>query len=87
MEASDCPRVAEGIEINVLSDGYVIYDPKQDRVHYLNRTAVLILELCNGQIAAGELPALVQTAYELAEPPFDDVSNCLALLLREGLVS
>ena len=87
MEASDCPRVAEGIEINEISDGYIIYDPRQDRVHYLNQTAVLILELCNGEVTVGALPALVQAAYQLAEPPLDDVSSCLELLVREGLVS
>ena len=79
--------MAEGIEINQISDGYVVYDPRQDRVHYLNQTAALILELCNGQVAASDLPALVQAAYGLAQPPLDDVSSCLALLLREGLVA
>jgi hypothetical protein len=81
-----CPRPVEGIEVNQVEDGYVIYDPARDRVHYLNHTAVLLLELCNGQLAARELPALLQEAYGLPEPPETEVAECLAKLLEEGLV-
>ena len=81
-----CPRPAEGIEINQIEDGYVIYDPARDRVHYLNHTAVLVLELCNGQVAARDLPALLQDAYGLPEPPVNEVAECLEKLLEEGLV-
>ena len=80
------PRPAEGIEINQVEDGYVIYDPGRDRVHYLNHTAVLLLELCNGELAARELPPLLQEAYGLAEPPMAEVAECLEKLFEEGLV-
>ena len=86
VDPNACPKAAEGIEISEVADGYVIYDPKRDRVHYLNQTAVLILELCNGQVAAGDLPSLIQSAYELPEPPTEEVANCLRTLLDEGLV-
>jgi Coenzyme PQQ synthesis protein D (PqqD) len=86
VDPSTCPRAAEGIEISEVADGYVIYDPKQDRVHYLNQTAVLVLELCNGQLSAGNLPSLVQAAYDLPEPPEQEVAQCLETLFREGLV-
>lgn len=64
----------------------VIYDPGRDRVHYLNHTVVLLLELCNGEITAAELPALVQAAYDLPEPPMAEVAGCLEKLSEEGLV-
>jgi hypothetical protein len=79
-------RPAEGLEISEVADGYVVYDPARDRIHYLNHTAVLLLELCNGQVAAGELPGLVQRAYELPDPPLDEVTGCLQRLVDEGLV-
>src|SRR5262249_35525069 len=41
------PRHIEGLEINPVEDGFMIYRPDADRVHYLNHTAVLILELSN----------------------------------------
>jgi hypothetical protein len=38
------PKPAEGMEINQVEDGYVIYPADRDRVHYLNHTAVPVLE-------------------------------------------
>jgi hypothetical protein len=78
--------VSEGIEINKVADGYIVYQPDRDRVHYLNHTAVLLLELCDGKTKAAELPGLLGAAYELAEAPTGEVSECLAKLLEEGLV-
>ena len=37
----DRPRLAEKAQIHPVDDGYMIYDPDQDRVHYLNVTAAL----------------------------------------------
>ena len=87
MDSNFRPRPAEGIEISEVADGYVIYDPKQDRVHYLNQTAVVILELCNGQVTAGELASLIQDAYDLPEPPAEEVADCVQRLIEEGLVN
>jgi hypothetical protein len=86
VHSSSCPRPADGIQINQVSDGYVVYDPGRERIHYLNHTAVLLLELCNGKVAAGELPSLVQAAYDLAVTPVDEVTACLEQLAEEGLV-
>jgi hypothetical protein len=80
------PRTIEGLEINEVADGYVVYDPARDRIHYLNHTAVVVLELCNGGVTAGELARLVQTAYDLPEPPVAEVGDCLDRLVEEGLV-
>jgi hypothetical protein len=86
VDPSARPRTVDGIEINEVADGYVIYDPTRERVHYLNQTAVLVLELCNGQTAAGDLPALIQAAYDLPEPPGQEVAQCLQTLLDEELI-
>jgi hypothetical protein len=86
MESNIQPRRAEGMEINEVADGYVVYDPIRDRVHYLNHTAVLIIELCTGAVPAGELPFLVQAAFGLPEAPVDEVNGCLDRLLQEGLI-
>jgi hypothetical protein len=86
MDVDACPRMSEGIEINKVADGYIVYQPDRDRVHYLNHTAVLVLELCNGSTRAGDLPGLLEAAYSLSGPPTAEVSECLAKLLEEGLV-
>jgi Coenzyme PQQ synthesis protein D (PqqD) len=87
MDPDFSPQRVEGIEISEVADGYVIYDPKQDRVHYLNQTAAIILELCNGKLTARELVALVQEAYNLTEPPEAEVAECVQKLIEEGLIN
>jgi hypothetical protein len=86
MDSNFCHRTVEGIEISEVADGYVVYDPHQDRVHYLNHTAGVILELCNGKVSAGELAALVQAAYDLPEPPTEEVASCVEKLIEERLI-
>jgi hypothetical protein len=86
IDPSVCLRQVDGIEVNEVSDGYVIYDPVRDRAHYLNHTAVLLLELCTGRVSAGELPGLVQAAYGLPAPPEEEVFGCVGRLIDEGLL-
>ena len=81
------PRRAEAIEIDEAADGYVVYDRSLDRVHYLNHTAVLVLELCTGENDAAAIAAFIAAAYELGEPPIIEVDACLERLRREGLVT
>jgi hypothetical protein len=81
-----CPRLTPGIEINQVPDGYVIYDPERDRVHYLNHTAVLLLELCDGRRKTMDLPRMLQAVYDLPEPPVDEVFAYVKKLLDEGLI-
>lgn len=80
------PERAPGIEIREVTDGFVVYDPSRDRLHFLNLTATLLLESCDGNLRARELPELLAAAYGLAEVPSSEVEGCLAKLLDEGLL-
>lgn len=80
------PERAPDIEIREVTDGFVAYDPARDRLHFLNLTATMLLESCDGNICARELPDLLAAAYELAEPPIAEVESCLDRLLTEGLL-
>jgi len=80
------PSQAQGVEINKVADGYIVYDPERDRVHYLNHTAVLVLEFCTGKVTAREIPELLRSAYDLSTPPTEEVAQCLARFYEEGLV-
>jgi hypothetical protein len=81
-----CPRLVAGIQTNEIADGYVVYDPNRERVHYLNHTAVLVLEFCTGEVRAADMPGRVQAAYDLPEAPVAEVRECLETLFQEGLV-
>jgi hypothetical protein len=80
------PCKKSGIEISEAADGFVVHDAVRDRVHYLNRSAALILELCDGRTDAESITAILQEAYELPEPPTDLVKSYLDRLIEEQLV-
>jgi hypothetical protein len=80
------PQAVDGLEISVVEDGCVVHDSRHDKIHYLNETAGAILELCNGRVAANELPELIRIAYGLSEAPVAGIKNCLAALRQEGLL-
>lgn len=77
---------APGIEIREAPDGLVAYDAGRDRVHYLNRTAALLLESCESGLPAGDLPGMLAAAFGLDSPPAAEVESCLARLIEEGLL-
>lgn len=81
------PKSAQGLEINTVADGYIVYQSERDRVHYLNQTAALILELCNGRNPEAALPELLQSAFDLPNAPVEEVEECLKTLRTEGLVA
>jgi coenzyme PQQ synthesis protein D (PqqD) len=81
------PERTDGIEVNAVADGYVVYDTARDRVHYLNHTAALVLELCTGENSTDEIVRLLQVAFELPEPPTREANDCLEQLRGEGLIT
>lgn len=80
------PRRAAEVELSEVTDGFLVYQPSRDRVHYLNPTAALILEICDGSLSASELPPFLAAAFSLSAPPRDEVAACLTKLLAEGLL-
>jgi Coenzyme PQQ synthesis protein D (PqqD) len=81
----DRPKKSDGLEIDEVEDGFVIYQPDRDRVHYLNPTANLILELCDGSLTATQIAELIAQTFDLAAPPSQEVEEALAKLEAEGL--
>ncbi len=83
---NEFPKLADDIEINEVEDGYIIYQSKKDRVHYLNHTAVVVLECCTGKNTVEDIENIVQTAYKMREIPKKEVNDCLNTLFKEGLI-
>jgi hypothetical protein len=82
-----CPKQASGIETNEVADGYIVYQPAADRVRYLNHTAAILLELCNGRNRVRDMPELIRLAFDLSSPPVEEVRECIEQLVREGLIT
>jgi hypothetical protein len=83
---TNSPVRANGVEVNEVADGYIVYNRERDRVHYLNHTAALVLELCTGRNRASEIVRILQVAYDLPDPPEREIAECLDQLRDEGLV-
>ena len=81
------PKRAEAVEVNLVADGYVVYDAARDKVHYLNHTAALVLEFCDGENTIADVAGLLQATFELDDPPDQEVRDCLARLREEGLLA
>jgi hypothetical protein len=80
-------RVGGGEKIEKIADGYMLHQPEKSRVHYLNHTAVMVLELCDGRLSPGEIAGALRELYDLPEAPLAEVGECLALLRKQGLVA
>ena len=87
MNLSDYPKQTAGLEIDQVEDGFIIYHPARDTVHFLNPSAVVILELCNGKHEVGEIAAIVRKAYGLQDTPEREILDTLIKFLNEGLVA
>ncbi len=85
-EPSWFPKAVEGLETHEVVDGYIIYQSDRGRVHYLNRTAVIVLALCTGRNCVTEMPNLLRLAFGLASPPAAETRACLERLVMESLV-
>ena len=84
---TDRPRRTEEVDVNPVADGCVVYDAARDRVHYLNHTAALVLEFCDGQKTSADIGRMLQVAFDLAEPPEEEVRDCIERLREEALVT
>ncbi len=80
------PKQIAGLDVEETDEGYIIYEPDRDRVHFLNATAALILELCNGENSVVEIADLVQQAFELPDAPMQAVKDVLTQMGDEGLL-
>jgi hypothetical protein len=80
------PQRVDGLDINPAEDGYIVNQPGLDRVHFLNSSAVVILELCNGNNSEREIANLIGDGYGLEEKPTEAVRETLAKMKAEGLL-
>lgn len=80
------PQKAPDLEVISSDAGFVVFQPSRDRVHYLNHTALLVLELANGKNSPRTTATLIQDAYGLTAAPVAEVDAILAEMQRERLV-
>jgi len=80
------PTWVDGLEINPVSDGLVIYQASPEQVHHLNHTSAVIFSLCDGHQSIAEIAAEVQLAFSLDKPPIVEVTACIAELTEKAVL-
>ena len=84
-EHNQAPTQAANLEINEVADGLVVFDPAVQQVHYLNNTASIVFELCDGATSPEQMVALAAEAAPSDAWP-DVFDGCLSDLRRQKLV-
>jgi hypothetical protein len=84
--AGNHPSPVDGLDVTEVKDGLIVYDPDDDRVHYLNATAAIVFTLCDGTKDSAGIAQFIAKAYGLEQPPREEVATCLAQLADEGLL-
>jgi hypothetical protein len=77
---------ASNLEVHEVPDGYIVYQTDQDRVHYLNKTAAIIFEFCDGKHGPEDIVACVAAAFELGSSAHDEIRAGFDSLVKQGLV-
>jgi len=84
--ASDRPSVVDGLDVNEVKDGLIVFEPTRDLVHHLNATAAVVFTLCDGSQDTATITALVAKTFDLDDAPIREVEECLGQLRNLGLV-
>jgi hypothetical protein len=81
------PKMVDGLDLNELDDGMVVFAEASDTVHHLNHTAAIVLQLCDGTRDADQIAAMLQNLFGLVEPPLAETVECLKALIGQGLLA
>ena len=79
------PALNSAIQLITTEDGYVAFDPTTDKLHELNPTASLIVELCDGKRSVEDICAVL--APMLPEGAEEGVSAWIEEGVAAGLLS
>jgi len=81
------PEQYPNLKIFEADDGYIVYHRERDRVHFLNHTAVLLLELCDGNHSVPGMVEILEKGYGLDKPPEKEVMGIINNFEQEGLIT
>lgn len=77
---------ADNLAVQEVLDGYIVYQIRQDRVHYLNKTAAIIFEFCDGSLETDDIVERVAKAFDLNASAHNEIRAALDSLIKERLI-
>jgi PqqD family protein of HPr-rel-A system len=82
------PRARGDLDRVEIDDETVVYDPTTGEVHYLNATAALVFELCDGSGSVQEIAGDLAEAFGLPDDEVvEQVESLVAALREAGLLA
>jgi len=75
-----------GLDVHEVPDGYIVYQGDRDNVCYLNKTAAIVFEFCDGKLSDDEIVARVAKMFDLNGTAHAEIRDCMASLVKEGLI-
>lgn len=81
------PRPRPDYRLEQMDDELLLYHPGETKTVYLNQTASLVWQLCNGERSTDEIMRLLQDSFpESSEQIEADVRAALAEFERHGAI-
>jgi hypothetical protein len=88
MDLDARPVRQEKFQNEILDKEMILYFPGGGQFLYLNQTAALVWERCDGLTSTGDIIRSIQTVFpELAEEIRDDVEETLQTFLKHNCIS
>lgn len=86
VQADSILKVCDGLEKTEVPDGFVIFKADTEKVHYLNPSAAVIFELCDGRKNLADIAAFMREAYDLRDSPLKETLACANGMVGQGLL-
>jgi len=80
------PKKTDGLEITDTEAGFAVFDPKNGKVHFLNNTGVIILEICDGNHSIDEVVGMIESSYSVTDVTKEEIRNYIENLYHENLL-
>jgi hypothetical protein len=77
---------ADGLDVHEVPDGYIVYQKTRDHVCYLNNTAAIVFEFCDGNLDTDEIVVRVAKIFDLNFASHAEIRDCISSLVKEGLI-
>jgi Coenzyme PQQ synthesis protein D (PqqD) len=74
------PRVREELTVCGIDGEAVVHDPDGSELHYLNHSAALVFDLCDGAATMKDMSAAIADVYEM---PVDEVEKQVRATVRQ----
>ncbi|MGH2554736.1 MAG: PqqD family protein [Actinomycetota bacterium] len=78
------PKIRSDLSVVEMEGEAVIYDDLTNQIHYLNRTATIVFNLCDGRATIADFSRDIAEAFSLSQPEVERQVRALIRDFREA---